>query len=78
MRTTNFSDWGRGRSPYREPPRTETHGHRPLDRDCSGRNMGPGSETGSDMIHNKETPPPCGQTNIYENITLPPNFICGR
>ena len=31
------------------------------------------SITGSDII-----PPPCGQTNASENITLPQTFVCGR
>ena len=57
--------YGGGR-PDRDPPRQKSPEQIPLDRDPPRRSMGPGSQTGSDIIQR----PPCEQTNTCENITL--------
>ena len=86
MCTARFSDsWGGEGSPYIGPPRQrppgqrlprhrEEHGTR--DRDPSRRNMGRGSQTGSDII--QRTPSPMDRiTDASENITLPQTSFAG-
>ena len=50
----------------------EEHGTRDLD--PPGRDMGPGSQTGSDII---QRPPPRGLTTAFENIALPQMSFSG-
>ena len=54
-------------TPWTETPQTET-----LWTENPGRNMGPGNQTGSDIIQR----PPCGQTDTCE--TLPCPQLCLR
>ena len=66
MRTAHFSPYGG--FPDR-PPQTET----PLERDLPPhrRHMGPGSQTGSDIIQRTHPSPVNRMTDMCKNITLP-------
>ena len=56
--------------PWTETPQKE---HWTRDRDPPRRNIGPVSQTGSDIIQR----PPCGQTNTCKNITLSQTSFAG-
>ena len=64
MRTAcfSYSEGGGGGPHYRDPLNRD-----PLDRDPLGRNMGPGTQTESDII---QRPLPCGQIETCKNFTL--------
>ena len=69
-------------TPWTETAQTETPLDRsPLeehwirDRDPPGRDMGPGSQTGSDII--QRLPPPRGLTTAFKNIALPQTSFSG-
>ena len=61
--------------PDRDPlDRSPLEEHWIRDKDPPGRDMGPGSQTGSDII---QRPPPRGLTTAFENIALPQTSFSG-
>ena len=63
----------RQRSPWTETPSQKAHGT--TDRDPSIKNMGLGSETGSDMIHRHS---PVNRMTHFRKYYPAPNFVCVR
>ena len=71
--------WGclsRGGSPWQRPP-PPPEATWDLRQRPPRRNMGPVSQTGSDIVTSYRDPSPCGQTDTCKNITLPQTSFAG-